>query len=146
MSAVRIVRAVVIDCHVEDVFAYVSDPLNDPEWCAKVLSVEQVEGSGPGPGARYDVLHRPIPLRPARRMACSCLDWDPPARMWREDGGAALIHVGYELESVWTSTRLAQRDDVARLGAPRALHPLLRIGIGRHVERQLRALERVLEG
>ena len=147
MSAMRIVRAVVIDCHIEDVFAYVCDPLNDPQWCGKVLSVEQVEGSGPGPGARYDVLHRPIPLRPARRMAYACLDWDPPARIaWREDDGADLIDVGYELESVWTSTRLTQRDDVARLGAPRALHPQLRIGIGRDVERQLRALKRLLEG
>jgi len=38
----RIVRAVVIDRHIDDVFAYVSDALNDPQWCAKVLSVEQV--------------------------------------------------------------------------------------------------------
>ena len=143
----RIVRAVVIDCHIEDVFAYVSDPLNDPEWCAKVVSVEQVEGDGRGPGARYEVLHRPIPLRPARRMTYTCLDWEPPARIaWREDDGADVIDVGYELESVWTSTRLTQRDDVVRLGAPRLLHPLLRIGVGRDVERQLRALKRVLEG
>ena len=143
----RIVRAVVIDRHIDDVFAYVSDALNDPQWCAKVLSVEQVVGTGPGPGARYDVLHRPIRLRPARPMAYTCLEWEPPARIaWREDDGADVIDVGYELESVWTSTRLTQCDDVVRLGAPRLLHPLLRIGIGRDVERQLRALKRVLEG
>jgi hypothetical protein len=143
-EAMRIVRAVVIDSHIEDVFAYVSDPLNDPEWCAKVLSVEQVAGDGPGPGAIYDVLHRPVSLRPARRMAYACLAWAPPARIaWREEDGADVIEVTYELESVWTSTRLTQRDD-ARLGAPRILHPLLRIGIGRDVERQLRELKRVL--
>ena len=141
----QIVRAVVIDCHIEDVFAFVADPLNDPAWCGKVERVEQVEGDGPGPGARYEVLHRPIPFRPARRMAYTCSDWDPPGRIaWREDDGADVIDVTYELESVWTSTRLTQRDD-AQLGAPRALQPLLRIGIGRDVARQLHTLKRVLE-
>jgi hypothetical protein len=141
----QIVRSVVIDCHVEDVFAFVADPLNDPAWCAKVLRVEQVEGDGPAPGARYEVLHRRIPFRPARRMAYTCVDWEPPRRVaWREDDGADVIHATYELESVWTSTRVTQRDD-ARLGAPRPLHPLLRIGIGRDVARQLRTLKLVLE-
>ena len=141
----QIVRSVVIDCHIEDVFAYVADPLNDPAWCSKVERVEQVEGEGPGPGARYEVLHRPIPLRPARRMAYACVELDRPHRIvWREDDGADAIDVTYELESVWTSTRFTQRDEV-RLGAPRALHPLLRIGIGRDVGRQLRTLRRVLE-
>jgi hypothetical protein len=55
-----------------------------------------------------------------------------------------VFDVTYELESVWTSTRLTQRTD-AHLGAPRALHPLLRAGIGRDVARQLRTLKRVLE-
>jgi Polyketide cyclase / dehydrase and lipid transport len=141
----EIVRAVIVDCHIDDVFDYVADPRNDPAWCAKVLSVEQVEGERPGPGARYEVLHRPIPLRPARRMAYTCVGWVPPVRIaWREEDGGDVIDVTYELEPVWTSTRLTQRDD-ARLGAPRVLHPLLRIGIGRDVARQLRTLKRVLE-
>jgi hypothetical protein len=29
----RIVRSVVVDCHIEDVSAYVADPANDPAWC-----------------------------------------------------------------------------------------------------------------
>jgi hypothetical protein len=142
---VQIVRSVVIDCHPQEVFDYVADPCNDPTWCEKVLSVEQTDGDGPGPGAAYAVLHRPIPLRPPRRMTHTCLAWEPPARIaWREDDGGDVLHVTYELEPVWTSTRLTQRDD-ARLGAPRLLHPLLRMGIGRDVARQLATLKRVLE-
>jgi uncharacterized protein YndB with AHSA1/START domain len=141
----QIVRSVVIDCHIEDVFEYVGDPLNDPAWCAKVVQVAQVEGDGPGPGARYEVVHRPVPLRPARRMAYACVAWDPPHRIaWREEDGADVVDVTYELESVWTSTRLTQRDE-AQLGAPRLVHPVLALGIGRDVARQLRALKRVLE-
>jgi uncharacterized protein YndB with AHSA1/START domain len=145
MVAMQIVRAVVIDRHIEDVFEFVADPSNDPVWCAKVLAVEQLEGMGPGPGARYEVLHRPMRWRPARRMAYSCVAWDPPARIeWREQDGEDVIDVTYQLEPVWTSTRVTQRDE-ARLAAPRLLQPLLRIGIGRDVERQLRTLKRVLE-
>jgi hypothetical protein len=78
-------------------------------------------------------------------MTYECLEWEPPARIrWREHDSDDVIDVAYELEPVWTSTRFTQRDE-ARLGAPRPLHPLLRIGIGRDVARQLRTLKRVLE-
>jgi uncharacterized protein YndB with AHSA1/START domain len=141
----ELVRDVVIDRHIEEVFNFVADPLNDPRWCAKVLRVDQVEGDGPGPGARYDVLHRPIPFRPPRRLIHTCVAWEPPKRIvWHEDDGTDVFDVTYELESVWTATRLTQRD-VIRLGAPRPLHPLLRAGIGRDVTRQLHALKRILE-
>jgi uncharacterized protein YndB with AHSA1/START domain len=145
MQAMQIVRSVVIDCHIEDVFRYVADPSNDPGWCAKVLAVEQMEGAGPGAGARYEVLHRPLPFRAARRMTYTCLAYDPPERIvWREDDGPTVIRVTYELEPVWTSTRLTQRDE-ARLDAPRLLHRLVTAGIGRDVARQLGALKQVLE-
>jgi hypothetical protein len=144
-SAVRVARSIVIDRHVEDVFAFVADPCDDVRWCKKVEAVEQVAGEGPGPGSQYLVVHRPIPLRPARRMAYQCLDWKPPNRIrWREHDGGDVIDVTYDLEPVWTATRFTQRDD-ARLGAPRLLHPLLRAGIGHDVARQLRALKRLLE-
>ena len=141
----QIVRAVVIDCHIDDVFAYISNPLNDPRWCEKVLDVRQTEVDAPGPGAAYEVLHRPIRWRPPRRMAHACVDWDPPHRIdWHEDDGADVVDVTYELESVWTATRLTQRDE-AQLGAPAALRPLLEIGIGRDMTRQLQTLKRLLE-
>jgi uncharacterized protein YndB with AHSA1/START domain len=109
----ELVRDVVIDRHIEEVFDFVADPLNDPRWCAKVLRVDQVEGDGPGPGARYDVLHRPIPFRPPRRLIHTCVAWEPPKRIvWHEDDGTDVFDVTYELESVWTATRLTQRDVV----------------------------------
>ena len=45
---------------------------------------------------------------------------------------------------MWTSTRLTQRDDT-QLGAPRLLQPVVRAGIGRDIEKQLRELRRLLE-
>ena len=140
-----ITAEVVIDMHIDDVFEFVGDPLNDPRWCTNVLYVEQVEGSEPGPGAEYTVVRRPIPFRPPRRMRHVCIDWQPPNRIaWREDDGHDVIEVQYELESVWTSTRFRQTD-TAVLGAPRLLRPLAKAAIRREVRQRLDTLKRLLE-
>jgi hypothetical protein len=141
---VEIVRSVSIGCPIAVVFGVVADPLNDPRWCSKVLSVEQVEGDGPGLGARYEVLHKPVPLRPARRMDHSCTAWEAPHRLgWREDDGTDVLNVTYELESLGDRTRMTQRTE-GELGAPRLLQPLIRIGIGHDIDRQLKALKELL--
>lgn len=136
----QIVRSVVIDCHIEDVFEYVADPLNDPAWRPAVLLVEQVEGDGPGPGARYQMLHHPRGAPPARPTVVTCVDWSPPAWVaWRWEANGELARAAYALEPMWTSTRLTWRRE---LRAAR----VLRAARGRDMERQLRALRQRLEG
>jgi carbon monoxide dehydrogenase subunit G len=124
---------------IEDVFAFVSDPHNDPRWCRKVQSVE-------GSGDEFRVLHKPVPMRPARTMEMRRVAAEPPTRIeWLQDDGTDVFKVAYELESIPAGTRLRQRSD-AQVGAvPRFLHPLWRHGIGRDLERQLRDLKRILE-
>jgi hypothetical protein len=142
---VQIVKSTSIGCPIAVVFALVSDARNDPRWCSKVLSVVQVEGDEPGPGARYRVLHKPVPLRPARQMDHSCIEWEPPNRVrWREDDGSDVILVTYELEDLGDRTKMTQRSD-AELAAPRFLWPAMRMGVGHDVARQLRALRELLE-
>lgn len=141
----RIERSIVIERPIAEVFGFVADARNDTLWCSKVLAASQSEGDGPGPGARYKVLHRPIPLRPAREIDHRCLDWAPPRHLtWREDDGHDTLVVTYQLEKLGDSTRMTQITD-ARLAAPRALHPLMRAGIGHDIHRQLRALKVLLE-
>jgi uncharacterized protein YndB with AHSA1/START domain len=142
---VEVRRSVVIARPAEEVFAYLLDARHDPQWCPKVLTVEQVQGAGPGVGARYRTTHRPIPLRPPREMDHRCLSATPPRRIeWREDDGTDEFLVTYDLEDRGSATCLTQRS-VARLGAWRPLHPLLRAGIGHDIAHQLRALKTVLE-
>jgi uncharacterized protein YndB with AHSA1/START domain len=142
---VEVSRSIVIARPVEEVFAYLADARNDPEWCPKVISVEQVAGDGPGPGARYRVVHKPVPGRAAREMDHVCLSWRPPSAIeWREQDGVDVLVVTYSLEDLDGITRLTQRSD-AELGAPRVLHPLMRVGIGHDVARQLKTLKAGLE-
>jgi hypothetical protein len=142
---VRIEREIEIRRPIEQVFDFVAEPRNDPRWCRKVMSVDQVEGSGPGPGSRYAVVHRPVPGRPPRDLDLTLLDWEQPSRIeWREDDGTDVFLVEYSLEAIANGTRLRQRSD-AELGAGRLLRPIFRIGIGRDIAGQLRALKRILE-
>ena len=144
--AVHVARRVHIARPPQDVFAFVAEPANDLRWCGKVRSVQQVAGDGPGPGARYLVVHRPVPLRPARRRSTTrCVGWDPPHRIaWREDDGTDVLAVEYRLAPQDGGTLFEQRDE-ARLGVPGPLRPLVRAGLGHDVGRQLRALRSLLE-
>lgn len=94
---------------------------------------------------RYRVTHRPIPLRPAREMTFTCLDWRPPHWIWwREDDAGEVLHVRYDLAAEGEQTRFSQRDEIESDIFP-PLRPLLRIGVGHDVGVQLRCLRRVLE-
>lgn len=142
----RIEREIEIGRPLDEVFAFVSDPCNDPRWCRKVRSVEQVGGDGPGPDTRYAVAHKPVPGKPEREMEMICVGFDPPRRLqWREDDGTDVFLVTYQLEAAGADrTRMVQRSDV-ELGAPRILHGVYRIGIGRDIAGQLRELTKLLE-
>jgi Polyketide cyclase / dehydrase and lipid transport len=118
---VRRAPDVVIDCHIDDVFAFLSDLTNAPRWAAGVVAVDQVAGDGPGPGALYDVVRRVRGRQ--RRTAVVCIRWEPPQRVaWRRDED----EVRYELEPVWTATRVT-----AHGGAVRDLRGLRRALEGR---------------
>lgn len=139
-------REIEIERPVEAVFDFVVDSRNDPRWCSKVQSVELLAGDGPGPGARYRVIHRPIPLRPARTLEVRCLAADRPGRIeWHEDDGVDTFDVVYEIEAAGPRrTRIRQRSD-AELGTSRLMRPVIKWGIGADLKRQLRALKTVLE-
>jgi polyketide cyclase/dehydrase/lipid transport protein len=130
MCAMEIVRAVVVDRHIDDVFEYLADPRNDRLWCPGVVAVRQLAGDGPGLAGRWELSHRPR-LRRARLVTRACVAWEPPGRLgWRDDDGGRLREVVYELEPVWTATRVTRRD---------AGH-----GVRRDATRRMRELRRAL--
>jgi uncharacterized protein YndB with AHSA1/START domain len=140
-------RSVTIDRPVGEVFAFVADCRNDPRWCPRVLSVEQVAGDGPGPGARYRAVHRPIRLRKPMELAVEVVALEPPHRLTlRERDDDGVFDVSYELRAEGQRTRVTQRDEVDLAGVPKLLHPLARRNMGRHLDEQFAALKRLLEG
>ncbi len=135
----EIVRSIEIERPVDAVFAFVSDARNDPRWCPKVKSVE------PAGGARYAVVHKPVPGKPERQMEMTRVSEEPPRRIeWREDDGTDVFEVTYELEDLGGRTRFTQRS-IAELGASRLMRPVYKAGIGRDIARQLKELKKLLE-
>ena len=121
IGAVRRAPDTVIDCHIDDVFAFLGDFTNAPRWMEGVVSVQQVAGEAAGPGALYDVVRRA--RRGQRRTSVVYTAFDPPTRVaWRDDGH----EVDYVLEPVWTATRVT-----AHGGAMRDLRGLRRALEGR---------------
>jgi uncharacterized protein YndB with AHSA1/START domain len=142
---VRIAQATTIARTPEQVWEFVADARNDPRWCEKVVSVEQVAGEGPGPNAQYRVMHRPRPGKPPVELTMQVVEFDPPHRLrWREEDPDAVFNVLYELESDGAATRITQVDDIDwKIAKP--LRPIGRIMVSRDMKRQFASLKRLLE-
>ena len=111
----QILRSVVIDCHIEDVFDYVADPRNDREW------------------------------RRGRLTELTCLGSERPRRIaWRWEADGDVVDVGFVLEPVWTSTRVTVRQERRPHGA-RILRPARQRTAARDLDRRLEALRQRLE-
>jgi uncharacterized protein YndB with AHSA1/START domain len=144
-QVMHIAKTAVIARSPEAVWAFVADATNDPLWCHKVDSVEQVAGEGPGPGAKYRVLHRPRPGKPASELNMEVVEYDEPRRLrWREEDADGVFDVTYELEPTGSGTRLSQIDDIDWKISKLAF-PIARIMVSRDIARQLAALKRKLE-
>jgi uncharacterized protein YndB with AHSA1/START domain len=135
-----------IDRPIDDVFALVSDPRNDPVWCDYVKSVEQTAGEGPGVGARYRVMHDPRPGK-AVPLDVEIREFDAPGRMvLREQDFAAVLDVTYELESLGGGrTRMTQITDFSLRGAWKLMFPASYLGIRATLPKQFKALKAHLE-
>jgi uncharacterized protein YndB with AHSA1/START domain len=142
----RIERTIVIESPAEKVWEYIADGRNDPQWCDKVISVQQVTGDDPGPDAGYRVVHRPIRLKKPKELAVTVEEFDPPRRMrLREEDDDGVFSVTYDLEPVGNGTRLTQRDQI-EWKIPRFQLPIARRMVRRDIDNQLSALKRLLEG
>ena len=124
----------------EQVWAFVADHANDPRWCKKVKSVES---AGPN---RWEVAHKPVPLRPPVTLVVEQVELDPPRRLrLREEDDASVFDVEYRLEGSGEQTRFTQTSDFEWKMLPRFLHKTFARGVRRDVRHQLRQLKRVLE-
>ena len=139
-SAVRVEESIEIARPPEEVWAVVADPTNDPRWCRKVKAVE------PAGERRWNVTHKPVPLRPAVELIVEQVEADPPERMrMREEDGASVFHVEYLLAPSPAGTRFTQVSEFEWKALPRFLHGVFGRGVRGDVRSQLRALKRLLE-
>jgi polyketide cyclase/dehydrase/lipid transport protein len=124
----------------DEVWAFVADHANDPRWCKKVKSVESA-GAG-----RWQVWHKPVPLRPPVTLLVEQLELDPPRQLkLREEDQASVFEVEYRLEGTERGTSFTQISDFEWKTLPRFLHKGFARGVQRDVRHQLQELKRMLE-
>ncbi|MEK6278532.1 MAG: SRPBCC family protein [Actinomycetota bacterium] len=129
----------------EEVFEFISDPRNDPRWCEKVLSCEQVTGDGPAVGARYRSVHRPTRIKPKAELVCEIVAFDPPSAMAsRQEDEDGVFDVTYEVAPIPEGTRFTQRSEI-EWKLPRPLQLVANRMVPRHIEGQMKALKGLLE-
>jgi uncharacterized protein YndB with AHSA1/START domain len=143
-EALTVERSIRLARPAVEVFDFIADARNDPQWCPKVRSVELVSPTA-GLDASYAVVHKPVPGRPERKMEMTCTAFERPTSLaWREDDGTDLFLVTYTIEELGDRSRLTQRSE-AQLGSSRLMRPVYRRGISRDVSKQLDALKKLLE-
>lgn len=129
---------------IDEVFAFVADPRNDPQWCPRVTQCEQRKGDGPVAGARFECIHHPTLQRRHSRWI-DILELEAPRRVRsRQEDNIAVFRIDYLLTPTAGGTRLSQRDEIRWKGT--LIHRLVgRRIIRRHMRAQLESLKRRLE-
>lgn len=139
-SRTRVEEPIRIPLPPDEVWGVVADPTNDLAWCRKVKSVHVMDER------QWQVMHKPMPLRPPRELELKQLEAEPPHRLaLRQEDAAAVFDVEYRLEPTETGTRFTQVSEVAWKTLPRALHGTFGRAVRREVRGQLWRLKTLLE-
>ena len=99
---------ITIDRPIEEVFAYIADNENDPQWCVPVVETTRIAGDAPGLGARYTFASR-VGLMKVRGEFETTGFEAPAAIRWAGESAIVTFSGQYRLTSTATGTRLVER-------------------------------------
>jgi uncharacterized membrane protein len=142
---ITVEESVVIGRPVEDVFAYVSDQTNGPNWQRGLLEVRRTTDGPIGIGTRHTFVRTFM----GRRMEGSneYTSWDPNTLVaFKAISGGVGLEASYMVEPAGTDrAKLTSRLDMWPSGLLRLVEPVMAAGLTRDVKANLAALKRVLE-
>jgi uncharacterized protein YndB with AHSA1/START domain len=141
MVMVKLTTSTTIDRRPDEVFAFISDPANFPQW----LSVEDVELDGPlRVGATGSETRRMLGRR--LRMQWECTAYAPPERVaFRYPGGPIPADATFTFESAGAGTRVTCSTVLTPRGLFRPLGRLVAREARKEDEGNFRRLKEVLE-
>jgi uncharacterized protein YndB with AHSA1/START domain len=136
--------AVGIQRAIEDVFAYVSDPLNMPQWYSAVQTVDQLSGGEPRAGSTY-VVRRQLPGGAARNEMQIVAHEAPTRFTIATTSGPTPLTYRYALSPDGGATRLELDATVDLSGLAGLAGPLAVRAVKRGMDANLAALKAHLE-
>lgn len=144
----EISRTTTINYPREELFHYLCDPNNDPDWCPTVHSSELTTGQRGEAGAVYDQMHKPGPFPPSA-LEVTLHEVDHPDRIQLKSvDDVATFVVTYQLEDLGDGrTRVTQHDDIGFRGFGWLLAPFMALAVKAGIKRQFEELEsKAMEG
>lgn len=145
--AIKLQTDITLEHPIDEVFSFISNPLNDPRWCRSVKEMHQVEGNGPALGAKYQSVHNPgDELKP---MECDIeiLAFEKPRYiLWKAVDEMHTMYVEYHLEDLGNRTKLTQNSKI-KFGFPYSLiAPIfIKPKIAKEMQGQFVKLQEVLD-
>jgi uncharacterized protein YndB with AHSA1/START domain len=137
-TSVRIKRPI------EEVFAYVSDPLNLPRWNSAVQAVEKTSTGDNGVAATYSMV-RVLPTgRAVNRLEVVARERPSDFTIRASEGPTPFLY-RYQLSAENEETLLQLSAEVELPATSALLAPLARRGVKRGVEDNFAALKGLLE-
>lgn len=130
---------------IEDVFAYLSDPANLPDWNSAVQAVRTTSETPKDVGSTYS-MERELPTgRAENELEIVALD-SPREFTIRTTSGPTPFRYRYQLSSKNGETIVSLDAEVELEGAAAFAAPLARRAVKRGVDDNFAALKRILEG
>jgi carbon monoxide dehydrogenase subunit G len=144
-ATVNFETSVRIDRPMDQVFDYVSDPINFPHWNSAVQSVRETSPGQDGVGATY-MMERDLPSGRAEN-GLEVLERNRPAEfVIRTTSGPTPFHYRYRFSDEGTATVVELAAEVELGGIAGALGPLASRAVKRGVDSNFADLKRILEG
>jgi uncharacterized protein YndB with AHSA1/START domain len=135
---------IIIERPIEDVFAYVSDPLNFPRWNSAVQAVRKTRAGGNSVSSTY-AMERRLPTGRAVNELEVVARQEPSVFAVRTTSGPTPFHYRYRL-STDSGLTLVRLEAEVELGGAAALVPqLARRAVKKGVDDNLALLKNVLE-
>lgn len=127
----------------EDVFAYLANRTNLPEWATGVANARKVTKGAVAVGSRFRIdgklAGKVIP------SAYEITEYEPAGRLSGKNTGLLSFRETYELSPTREGTEICQSAEVELTGHLLFLSPLLRMALASQLRKDFERLKRVLE-
>lgn len=137
-------HSVVIRRPIEDVFAFVAEQRNAPQWQSGLLEVRRTTDGPLGVGTRHAAVREFM----GRRMELTneYVEYEPNKKItFNGDSGQMYFEVSYRTESAADGTRISCQMQMQPRGLLRLAQPLIAAGLRRDFKANLRNLKDLLE-
>ncbi len=129
----------------EQVFEFVADMTNEPQWHTDVLEAERLTEGEVGKGTRYRIRLRPQPMSPPEGTV-EITEFEPGLRIVSQsDMGNMKPTLTHVFEASNGGTRVTRRIQIGTSGLMSVMSPLMKMMVRRRNLEFVDNLKRVLE-